>query len=208
MNKNDYEVVKREYREWVRLWWENADNTSKSRVLLVGDSITAGYRPFLQEAFSNSICVDQLASSRSITDPLHTRELKYMLNINEYKVIHFNNGLHGWHLSIEEYKKGLCKAIDVMKELQPGAHIILASSTPVSQKGQVKTLNMERDTVLTERNKVVSQVSEKYRIAINDLYGFTLDKPELKSEDGVHFIEKGYRLLSGQVFSAIKSEEL
>ena len=38
----------REYAEWNNNWWEEAGNFEARRVLLIGDSITNGYRNDVQ----------------------------------------------------------------------------------------------------------------------------------------------------------------
>lgn len=62
----------REHCEWCNLWWEQANNETLPRVLFIGDSITAGYRPLVQQALQGSACIDMCASSRAIDDPAFT----------------------------------------------------------------------------------------------------------------------------------------
>lgn len=48
--------------------------------------------------------MDKLVSSRSIESEIYKNQLKLFLNDFNYEIISFNNGLHGFHLSAEDYK--------------------------------------------------------------------------------------------------------
>src|SRR6476620_2501331 len=99
-------MIRLEQYKWCDFWWQEAPRQDNKRVLLVGDSITRAYRPYVNELLKGDIFADQLASSRALDNPAYISELDYMLlqqNMN-YQGIHFNNGLHGWHLSAEEYE--------------------------------------------------------------------------------------------------------
>lgn len=50
-----------EYAEWCDYWWENAPDQTKPRVLLVGDSVTRAYRPYVNEFLGKEILADMTA---------------------------------------------------------------------------------------------------------------------------------------------------
>ena len=59
--------------EWDDLWYQEADDPKARRMLLIGDSITRGMRPFANElAAAVGGVADQLATSKSMDHPLLT----------------------------------------------------------------------------------------------------------------------------------------
>ncbi len=62
----------RERLEWSNFWWEEANKECK-RLLLIGDSVTRGYRSALNNFMSESgggYVVDLCAFSAAITDEM------------------------------------------------------------------------------------------------------------------------------------------
>ena len=101
----------RENIEWSDFWWPNEPDSSKPRVLFVGNSISRGYFPAVSAILADKANCDRYSSSRSIEDPALFQETKLAMAKYNHAVIHFNNGLHGWHLSNEQYEKGLRKYV-------------------------------------------------------------------------------------------------
>lgn len=198
-------IKHREKYEWVRIWWDNANDSSGPRILLIGDSITAGYRPFVKEMLDDITLVDQLATSRSIADPALMKELKYVLSEYNYEVIHFNNGLHGWHVDEETYRESLEAAILEILESQKTCRLIIATTTPSTIKGKPDELNSDRDVVITGRNRIVKEISLKHGLLINDLYAHIIGDSGIRHDDGSHYNEHGWKILAEKVVSAINS---
>lgn len=131
-------TVQLERIEWGEFRWDEADKTDMPRVLLIGDSITKGYRPHVAEEFKGIASIDLMASSRGLDNPAFARELRYVTVESgyNYRVIQFNNGLHGFHSSAEAYEAGLDRVLTSLMKLREdgGAKIVLALSTPVTRK--------------------------------------------------------------------------
>jgi hypothetical protein len=200
--RNDLE--KREKYEWCNTWWEDANDRSKPRVLLIGDSIAVGYRPYVSEMLKAYARVDMYASSRGLDDPAYEKELLLLLSEYAYSVIHFNNGLHGMHLSQEEYRRDLEGALRVILLAQPGAKIIAATSTPVTLDGQPGELNDKVNANVVKRNVAVIEAAEKLGIEVNDLYGPMLGRSEYRLPDGYHYNADGQKRQAERVAGAIK----
>lgn len=65
----------REQIEWGNFWWEEA-NTICNRILLIGDSVTRGYRSSLHNALKeHGYVVDLCAFSASIVDVMTDKML-------------------------------------------------------------------------------------------------------------------------------------
>ena len=56
-----------------------------------------------------------------------------------------------------------------------------------------------KNRVVEERNRVVNILAEEKGLALNDLYTPLLGRPELRSADGYHYLEEGYRLIGGEI---------
>lgn len=196
-----YGFANRENKEWSNMWWENADKPNENRILLIGDSITNGYRSYVQSNLPE-FSVDMLATSKALDDVMLFKELEYMFLQYEYKIIHFNNGLHGWHLQNEQYKTSYEKLIEFLKILSSNSVIVLVTSTPVTKIGQITELDMEKNDIVKERNKIVRGLADKYSLAINDLYNNMIEKPELRADDGYHYIDIG-KEYQGKIVSEV-----
>jgi lysophospholipase L1-like esterase len=190
--------------EWSDMWWDEPDEKGR-RILLVGDSITRSYRQPLKDLAGDGLYIDMFATSRAVDNPTYIRELSCMMsNSFAYKIIHLNNGLHGFHQSIETYAEWYECLINFFLAASGNAALILALSTPVTIPGSPQQYGEKNDIVL-ERNEAVRRLAEKYRLPLDDLYTAADNNKKVKSEDGIHFTGEGCRLLAGQVFKALSS---
>ncbi|MCK9412039.1 MAG: hypothetical protein M0Q53_07040 [Prolixibacteraceae bacterium] len=96
--------VTREDTEWSDFWWGHEGDTTKPRVLFIGNSISRGYYTAVSARLSRVANCDRYATSRSIEDQALLSETKMAMAKYHHAVIHFNNGLHGWHLTNEQYE--------------------------------------------------------------------------------------------------------
>lgn len=179
--------------EWCDFWWEKTDRRDKPRVLLIGDSITRAYRPKVNQLLKEAAYVDMLATSRAADNPSLKHEIGYVLSQEDfsYKVIHFNSGIHGMHLSDQEYQRGLEEAVKYIIENCPKARLILALSTPATIEGRKEVINTELTGKLINRNNAMRLIGNKYNLPIDDLYTPMLGKSEYRAGDGLHYNEVG-----------------
>ncbi|MDD6798799.1 MAG: SGNH/GDSL hydrolase family protein [Firmicutes bacterium] len=195
----------REYYEWDNFWWEKAGDRKCSRVAIVGDSITCGYRDEVQKMLKDrEILVDRFSCSRCAGDPALNAELEYVFGAAcgyEYKVIHFNNGLHGGcndtMISDEEYNTGIEECIKIIKKLQPGAQIIIATSTNMVDMSKPEDeFDGQKNAFIIRRNDFVKKFAAENNIPVDDLYEAVAWKAEYPHSDGVHFKPESYRKLA------------
>jgi len=189
--------------EWSNIWWDCADDAALDRVLLIGDSISVGYTDPVIAHLKDTAHVDRLANSRGITDPALIKEITYVLGEFRYKAIHFNNGLHGFHISDELYGSQLAHLVHVLARYGQGAKIVWASSTPVTVPGEPSKLDPEKNAIVLRRNEVASAVMQDSKISIDDLYSVVVGRPELSLGDGYHYTPEGYAVLGNEVFEAL-----
>lgn len=204
--KGSERMVKLERYEWCDFWWEEAEKNNKPRVLLIGDSITRAYRPIVNELIKEKAYVDMLATSKALDNPSLKLEINYILNHENfrYKVIHFNNGLHGWHLSEEEYEKCLDEVVNHIIKNVKDAKIVLALSTPVTRDGIVEEIDWETTSKVLARNKAMERIAEKYNLLVDDLYNPMYGKSEYRVKDGYHYNEMGEKAQAEIVAGKIK----
>ncbi|WP_164821509.1 SGNH/GDSL hydrolase family protein [Paenibacillus koleovorans] len=186
-------MIQLEKREWCEFWWEETGPSPKKRILLIGDSITKGYYPYVKERLQNEAVVDKLATSKAVGNPSLLRELDYMLRHPigyRYDAVHFNNGLHGQHLSVEEYERGMEEVIRYVVEAGP-PFIVLALCTPVTEVKAPDRLDAKVNAMVMERNQAVRQLAAQYALSLNDLYTPMLGRSEYGAGDGYHFNEQG-----------------
>jgi hypothetical protein len=92
-------------------------------VLLIGDSITGGYGPKVADALKGKASVARLTTSNSIGDPALLAEVALVLGQCRFDVVHFNNGLHGWGYSEEEYQKCFPELVATIRKHAPQAKL-------------------------------------------------------------------------------------
>ncbi len=191
----------REEIEWLNVWVPGNSVKGLPRVLLIGDSITQGYYKDVADRLNGKAVVARLTTSKSSGDAGLLAEVKLVLSPMKFDVIHFNNGLHGWGYTEEEYAKGLPDLVDAIRKAAPHAKLVWAATTPLraSDNPDQTALRKERGERVKARNKIAAEVMAKQKVPINDLYSLAADKLEWYSRDGTHFNDKGKAALGAQV---------
>lgn len=186
--------VIREGTEWCDIWIPSATSDALPRVLLVGDSITKGYYNSAARNLKGKAVCARLATSACISDPAFHMQLAAMFNGYNYSVIHFNNGLHGFGYTEEEYRVGYEMVLKSIKKEAPKAKLILALSTPLKSNSNSNSLNPRVDA----RNKIVRELAGKYGAEINDLHAISKGHPAYY-RDAYHYKLEAIELQGKQV---------
>lgn len=194
----------------------------KPKILLIGDSISIGYLPFVQELMEGKVMVDRIPL-KSNGKPENCQGTTYgvasidrWLGDTKWDLIHFNFGLHDIkHVNLETnknsndasdppqadleiYQKNLSEII--MKLKATGAQLVFATTTPYPEG--TKPYRGYGDEV--KYNKVATDLMKQHGILVNDLHAFVLPRmEELQRPVNVHFTEEGSRALGEQVANAI-----
>jgi lysophospholipase L1-like esterase len=182
-------------------------------VLIIGDSISIGYTPYVQEALEGRANVVHNEGNAQHTGT-GLLKLDEWLGNTRWDVIHFNWGL--WDLCYrseqskvygnrdkingnvtftpEEYEKNLEQL--VMRLKQTHAKLIFATTTYVPKGEAGRFFGDDK-----RYNKVAVRIMKKHNIQINKLNaGSRKIHKKYKKEDGdVHFTSEGYELLARQV---------
>lgn len=198
--------ITREDTEWSDFWWSHEPDGSRPRVLFIGNSITRGYFQAVSARLAGNVNCDRYATSRSIADPSLMQETKIAMGKYQHVVIHFNSGLHGWHLTGEQYEKGLRKYVRfLIAHKSRNCKLVFSLTTPVPSKEPGVKLEPERNQIVKERNAVAMKVMKEYNIHVIDLYG--LMEPEIEkyssSKGDLHYRKEGYEIIAQRISNEI-----
>jgi hypothetical protein len=191
--------------EWCDIWLPHANETNLPRVLLIGDSISRDYYPEVEKRLAGKAYVGRLSSSAFISDPLLLDEIKVTLSSMKFDIIHFNNGMHGWQHTEEEYKDAFPAFLTTIHQCAPQAKLIWASTTPLKISPVVPPQNSNESTGtrITERNTIALKFIAAERIPVDDLFSLMNGHPEFH-RDNIHFNPQGVALQAAHVAAQIE----
>ena len=191
----------------------------RPKVLILGDSISIGYTPEVRKLLAEVADVQRPAENCQHTAHGLNR-IKAWLGTNQWDVIHFNWGIWDTHFldekgqlvrnetaaagplhlrhTPEQYRTNLVKLVTALETT--GARLVWASTTPIMSRSG------KRFDDIKALNTVAAEVMRARRVAINDLYEFTLPHvAEWQSGDKVHFNATGNQHLGQRVAESIKA---
>lgn len=194
----------RESIEWCDIWISHANETNLPRVLLIGDSIARDYYGEVEKRLAGKAFVARLATSRFLADSVFLKEVELVLSQEKFDVVHFNNGMHGWQHSEEEYRKAFPKLIETMRAYAPKAKLIWATTTPLRNGKDVTgdTKVEYSDERIAARNAIAMEIVNAHKITTVDLNEAVRGRPQLHS-DNVHFNGQGSQILADKVSEAV-----
>lgn len=171
-------------------------------VLLLGDSISRNYYPEVQRELGGVANVYLFASSISVGDPRLPRAIAEFGRIEgvSFRLVHVNNGMHGWSYSELEYHRALPMLFKAVHKLAPHAQLVWASTTPVRGESAPGPTNAR----ILARNQIARDYIDARRIPLDDQYQLMLQHSDLH-EDDVHFNTAGASLQGQQAAKQIRS---
>jgi lysophospholipase L1-like esterase len=174
-------------------------------VLLVGDSITRNYYPEVQRQLTGLANVYLFATSASVGDPRLVRQLHEFAAMENvpFKVVHFNNGMHGWTYSEDEYKNAFPTLINELYMIAPTASFIWATITPVKAETSPGPTNARVDA----RNSIALTLIAKAGIPVDDEHELMTHHAD-QYEDNVHFNTAGAVIQGQQVAQFVRASLL
>ncbi len=222
-----FDSLCREGAEWTNLSITLPLEEEKNRILLVGDSISAGYGDMVQRLMPGWH-VDRLNTSEGLHHPNFLRMLEAALRRYPYRMIHINNGIHLHGQDLGQYRQNLLGVFAWIHMAAPKTKIIYATNTTFSRKAEEGTgekaldfqerhfgkggkaplaqcgrenhwiTDEEASKPYEELNQIAREICKEHGIRINDLYQVCLDE-NLQKTDGAHFTEEAYWRLAAQV---------
>jgi hypothetical protein len=172
-------------------------------VLLLGDSITRNYFPQVTRDLAGVANVYLMASSVSIGDPRLPHQIAEFSAMEkaQFRVIHFNNGMHGWGYGESEYKSAFPQFLHAVQRLvgRKGA-LIWANTTPVRKD----VLDGATNARVVERNAIALPLVKRAAIPVDDQHALMAQHRDLY-EDDVHFNPEGANIQGDQAASMIRA---
>ncbi|MFK7769478.1 MAG: sialate O-acetylesterase [Mariniblastus sp.] len=200
------------------------NDKEKARVLILGDSISIGYTPFVRQ---------QLASTAQVFRPTilgkrpencagtdaGIKNIDRWLTIagGDFDVIHVNFGLHDMkHVdpgngkgsndpkhplqsAPEEYEKQLHEIVAKLKETK--SKIILCTTTPVPPGCKPRRATTSPGIY----NEIMKKVAAENEIEVNDLFEFANPQlSKIQQPANVHFSRDGSKILATKVAEVIE----
>lgn len=188
-----------------KIEWTYSDRPDKpddklQNVLLVGDSITRAYYKATAEVLAGKANVYYFTTSASVGDERLAPQLaEYFRMIGvRFDVVHFNNGMHGWGYTEEEYRKYFPELITAVRLGAPAGRLVWATTTPVRKDKQGGATNARIDA----RNAIASEQVTKQGIAVDDQHAL-MERHQDQHSDDVHFTAGGSELQGEQVAASV-----
>ena len=184
-------------------------------VLIIGDSISIGYTPFVEQALAPDIIVSHNPGNGGST-VRGVEKVEEWLDNREWDLILFNFGLHDLvhkdeqnkydvvngkiSVTLEDYEKNLEIIIGKLRETTATLVFVTTTTVPENSAGR-KTEDPAR------YNEVALKVMKRNNIEVIDLYTTSLSVHPQNSKPGnVHYTPEGYELLAKQIIEGIKSK--
>lgn len=183
--------------EWDNTWIDHPNDRQKKRFFYIGDSISCGTRRMFR-AVSDKYTCDGFGTSKGLDNPFLCEGIRYFaVQLNGFECVLFNNGLHGWHLDDVEYEKHYEKMVKFLVNEFKGVpvYIVLTTSTKGDEEAEVSRVG--------KRNAAAVRVAEKYGLNVIDLYTVSVENKDLRTDDGVHFTEAGYKKFAEYIFERV-----
>jgi len=174
-------------------------NPTLPNVLIEGDSIARSYFTDVQQQLNGVANVYLMASSICVDDPRLAEEIASFGQMEgvRFRVVHFNNGMHGWQYTEDEYKAGFPAFLAALQRIAPGGTFIWATITPVKADTPPEATNARIDA----RNAIA--LTFVHGMQVDDLHGLMLQHQDLHM-DNVHFNPQGAGLMAGQVAGMVR----
>ncbi|MEI6071644.1 MAG: SGNH/GDSL hydrolase family protein [Verrucomicrobiae bacterium] len=193
------------------------------RILVVGDSISMGYRGFITEHFKGRAYVDYWVGGawfdwtvKGDDFPL-LRGWSGVIANGPYDVVTWNSmTLHMWanndvkRTSEERYPAQMARVLDHLKAAAPQTKFIWIRCTPVTTpvEGAPNVLRQGDDKWKNDRiihlNQVTDEIMAKYSIPEVDLYALCEKNLDKASKDGVHWGGDASKLMAEEIIKEIE----
>ncbi len=196
---------------------DRASQAEQPNVLIIGDSISLGYTPFVAEMLKGKAVVVHNPGNAQHTGT-GLQKLDQWLGDGKWDVIHFNWGL--WDLcyrnpesktqghrdkiggtlttSLEQYEENLDKLVARLEKT--GATLIWAHTTVVPEGEAGRIVGDD-----AKYNAAAARVMNKYGVRINDLYTLTKEFPasQFVKLGDVHYTKEGSQKIAEQVVASV-----
>ena len=193
----------------------------KPKILIIGDSISIGYTPYIKEKLKNEATVYHNPGNAQHTGT-GLEKITEWIETDKWDIVQFNWGL--WDLcyrhpdskvqgnrdkvngkitySIEEYVANLDSIVNKLKTITEAKLIFVTTSyVPKGEAGRFK-----KDAI--HFNEAAKKVMKKHAITVNDIYkqSIPIHKEFGKGQDDVHYSKQGYEYLGDHIANFLRDE--
>lgn len=181
--------------EWDNTWLDHPNDRNTKRILYIGDSISCATRRIATRLAEGRLLFDGFGTSKGIDNPYFKDSLRLFAAQQPGRAaIVFNNGLHGWHLDVEGYRRWYGDMLRFLREQFPGTPLFLALTTEIAPyRGNERVV---------QENRVVLELAEEYGLPVIDLYAPSVGHLD---EDGIHLTRQGYEALAKAILEKLDS---
>jgi len=172
-------------------------------VLLLGDSISRNYFPEVRKNLTGIANIYLMASSTSVGDPRLAHQIAEFAATEKvrFRVVHFNNGMHGWAYTEAQYKTAFRAFLRAVRSLaEKDGTLIWANTTPVLSDAHDGPTNPR----VQERNRIAQEISQAASIPTDDQFSL-LQKQQDLYEDSIHFSSAGATIQGDQATAMIRT---
>jgi lysophospholipase L1-like esterase len=185
----------------------------EKNVLIIGDSISIGYTPFVAKALAPDILVTHNPGNGGSTRR-GVDSLDVWLKNKQWDMITFNFGLHDMlyrdaqnkndaingkvAVSLDEYRNNLVSIVNRLKKSTKVLLFVNTTVVPENSSGR-KVEDPAR------YNEVAREVMKNNNIPVIDLYSASqVIHPKTSKPGNVHYSPEGYELLAAELVKSIK----
>ena len=199
----------------------SSSTREKPSILIIGDSISIGYTPFVKESLLEKANVFHNPGNAQHTGT-GVEKIEEWIGDVEWDIVQFNWGL--WDLcyrhpdskvqgnrdkvngkltyTVEEYTANLDAIVSKLQKLTDAKLIFLTTSyVPEHEAGR-----FAEDAI--RYNEAAKKIMEKYAITVNDIYerSIPIHQKYGKGTDDVHYRQEGYEQLGELVTKFLQTE--
>jgi|ERR1700677_1597019 hypothetical protein len=189
--------------EWTREVRHPHPNAKLPNVRLLGDSISRNYLPQVTTVLEGVANVYLMASSTSVGDsrlPNQVSEFARLENV-QFRVVHSNNGMHGWGYAEAQFKASLSLLIAAVRALAgKDGTLVWANRTPVKDDAQAGATNPRIDAP----NVIALAMVMNENIPNDDQHSVMIKHLDLY-QDSIHFKPAGANIMVDQAAASIRA---
>lgn len=190
-----------------------AKENKVKNMLVIGDSISIGYTPFLEKSLAPDVAVTHNPGNGGST-VRGVENIEKWLDNRQWDIILFNFGLHDLvhkdqenkydvvngkiSVSLEEYRKNLEIIVAKLRETTAELYFVTTTVVPENSPGR----KVEDPA---KYNAVALEVMKKSGIKVIDLYTASLTiHPQNSKPGNVHYTPEGYRQLASYIMNELR----
>ena len=139
--------------------------------------------------------------SASVGDPRLPRQIAEFSSLEHvhFRVVHFNNGMHGWDYTETQYDAGFPSFLRAVEHIPGHPALMWATTTPVQADQSAGPSNSRIDA----RNRIAESFIRATGIAVDGQHTLMATHQDLH-EDNMHYKEHGAELMGEQAARMIK----